>query len=103
MKIELDGEDVEQVQHLQCQEENGEKHDADGQDLSEVQPTAPGLEASQDQPQNVERGESEHQNPEDVVDVAFFFSIELGKVGNLQQKDHKRLVQPRGRGRSDCR
>ena len=89
MMLQLDGENLEQVEHLPSQkhDRNDDHHDGDG--FSEIQPVAVGLKAPRDQPKNVERGEAENQGPEDVIDVAFFAEI-------LKQNQDQKLEPDRG-------
>src|SRR5580704_10572031 len=59
-RLQLDGEDVEQIEHLQAQQDKGEKNHNDGQYLAKIEAAAPRLKTPQNQAENVERGKPKY-------------------------------------------
>jgi hypothetical protein len=76
MRMELDGEDFEQVEHFPSQKHDGNQDHEDGYGFSEIQPVAgrrlktPGY-----QSQNIKGGETENQDPQNAVYVALLVQI----------------------------
>src|SRR5579863_4986642 len=102
LPLQPDGKDVEQIQHFPSQKEDGNEYNHHGQQFPEAQAAARGLEAPGGQAEDVEGGESEHNRPEDVVNVLPSAAVQqssrdAGKNSGLQtgidtrrRADHKR-------------
>ena len=52
-RLQLDGEDVEQIEHFESQQENGEKNYGDSQNLAKIEAATARLKPAQHQTQNV--------------------------------------------------
>jgi len=75
MRMELDGEDLEQVEHFPSQE-NDRNHDhEDGECFPKVQPVAGRLKTPGNQSKNIEGGESEDQHPQNAIYVVLLAYI----------------------------
>jgi|HubBroStandDraft_1064217.scaffolds.fasta_scaffold02068_10 hypothetical protein len=70
MRLDLDGENVENSQHFPTQQNHGNDGNRDCQEFAKIQIAAAGLEASCHQAKNVQRGEAKNQYPKNVVDIA---------------------------------
>lgn len=75
MRFELDGKDFKEVEHLPSKQENRDHNNHDGKGFAKIEPGAAGLQTPGYQAQNVERGESENQHPQDRIEIIFLFRI----------------------------
>jgi len=68
--MELDGEDLEQVEHFPSQEDDRDYNYEDGKGFSKVQAVAGRFKTPGHESENIEGGESKNQYPENAVNVA---------------------------------
>src|SRR6266436_136202 len=93
MTLQLDGEDLEQVEHLPAQKNDGNHHHHDGDGFSEVQAVARGFKAPGHQTENVEGGETKDKHPQKVKDVALLVRIPV--EGHQEELKLEGGIQPR--------
>ena len=84
----LNGQNVEEVEHLPAEQDDRHDHDQDRQHLAKVQAGFVGVEATRSQAENVERSKPENQRPENVVD---FFTSGDQQECRRQSSDRKRV------------
>src|SRR5579885_1143438 len=65
------GQDLEQIQHLPGQQEHRDDDRHDGQQFPETHAVVARLDELDHPAENVQGGEPEHHDPQDVIDVAF--------------------------------
>jgi hypothetical protein len=73
---DLDRENMENIQHLPSQKENGDQNHHDGHHFAKAETPPAGFEAACGQAEDIQRGETEHDCPEDIVDVISRSSIQ---------------------------
>jgi hypothetical protein len=71
VRIEPDGENLENGKQLITQQSNRHYDYHDSQCLAKTEAVVPGFKTAGYQTENVERGEPEHQYPQDIEDVTF--------------------------------
>jgi hypothetical protein len=81
-RLELDGENVQDVQDFPTQHTNRNQDHENSQDLPEAHSRPVRLEPSGYQAQDVQCGESENYHPKDVIDIALL-------AGVLQKRHHE--------------
>jgi len=70
MRLDLDGENVENSEHFPTQQNHGNDGNGDCQEFAKIQVAAARLEASRHQSKDIQGGKAENQYPKDVVDIA---------------------------------
>jgi hypothetical protein len=85
VRVDLDGENMEDGKHLPTQKNQRNDGHGDGQDLAKIEIAAARLEAPCDQAKNIQRSEAKNQHPEEVVDIVLFAGQFLGKLEREEQ------------------
>jgi len=86
MRLDFDGEDVEQREHFPSEEHHRNDSHRDCQDFAEIKIAAPGLETSRHQAEDVQGRKAEYEDPEDVVDIALLAGKLIGKLKCEEQR-----------------
>ena len=73
--MQLDGEDLEQIEHLPSQKHNGNDDHQHGDSFAEIRPVTGRLKTPRDQPENVQGREAESSTQRMLKTSPFFSEI----------------------------
>ena len=92
VRVQPDGKNLEQVEHLPSQKQDRNDHHHDSDSLSEIHTVSVRLKAPRHQPKNIQGGEAKNQGPENVVDITLF--AETFKHRQQEKLDPRHGLQP---------
>lgn len=92
MRMKPNRKDLQEVEHFPSQKNDRNHNYEDGQGFSEVQPVAGRFKPPGDQSKDIKGGKTEHQHPQDAVDVPLL--VEVLKQHRRQQLESYERPKP---------